>query len=546
MAQDDGKTGCWIQGGVLIRSTLVEPSCLFEVEFGVSRYMSRQKKKMGDQIHCLTCLDSIDIYAVGQCNHRDLCHVCALRYRLLYKNGFCPHCKTEIANLVLTRDRDRPFEDYSLLNLQFSNAFDAFLAEPSILAVVEKLDEAKCPDCGGLFSSKSKLKAHAFKAHGKVFCPVCLTKKKAFFSEKKLMLKKDLALHMKKGDDETPVHPLCLFCKQNYYDNEDLMEHMDKAHFKCPACAQAGKPFEFYNSMNDLEDHFDNEHYRCRHPACLEKKFIVFVSELDLEAHELEEHFSNRKLTQRERKQRLRQPVPMVHRHHGRDDDQSDSTATPSVMSFPPLPSGTENARPPAATPLPLANLPDAEIVARNRQLLAKLQEALPSPEAFQHFKSVSQAFQRGDISAASFYETLINSCGSRSSEIFGDLVALLPHAQRRSELIAVHQSMLEQHAGEMGIQTASFPSLSQTTDVPKPTSVRSYAKIHSVPASADSGAWPSLAAQGNTTVPPALDTGWGIPNTASSSTHSYGSSADEEQRRRKNKKGKKVLLHFG
>ena len=228
------------------------------------------------------------------------------------------------------------------------------------------------------------------------------------------------------------------------------------------------------------------------------------------------------------------------------DDDQSDSTATPSVMSFPPLPSGTEIARPPAATPLPLANLPDAEIVARNRQLLAKLQEALPSPEAFQHFKSVSQAFQRGDISAASFYETLINSCGSRSSEIFGDLVALLPHAQRRSELIAVHQSMLEQHAGEMGIQTASFPSLSQTTDVPKPTSVRSYAKIHSVPASADSGAWPSLAAQGNTTVPPALDTGWGIPNTASSSTHSYGSSADEEQRRRKNKKGKKVLLHFG
>jgi hypothetical protein len=42
---------------------------------------------------CLICCEPIKEYAVGQCNHRDLCAMCTLKRRELYKENNCCICK---------------------------------------------------------------------------------------------------------------------------------------------------------------------------------------------------------------------------------------------------------------------------------------------------------------------------------------------------------------------------------------------------------------------------------------------------------------------
>lgn len=54
---------------------------------------------------CLMCSEPIVVFAVGACNHRVMCGLCALRWRELYKDKRCPMCKV---HCVL--DRSSPLQ----------------------------------------------------------------------------------------------------------------------------------------------------------------------------------------------------------------------------------------------------------------------------------------------------------------------------------------------------------------------------------------------------------------------------------------------------
>ena len=51
-----------------------------------------EEKDIEEEATCVLCSESIQVYATGACNH-PLCHVCALRMRVLQENDECPFCR---------------------------------------------------------------------------------------------------------------------------------------------------------------------------------------------------------------------------------------------------------------------------------------------------------------------------------------------------------------------------------------------------------------------------------------------------------------------
>ena len=151
------------------------------------------------------------------------------------------------------------------------------------------------------------------------------------------------------------------FCRQRFYGENELYQHMHAAHEQCFLCKRANpNRFVYFRDYPDLEseytgkvisatelggyyvdfsfplpewsllhttsgsghmrgcpprplccfpdaDHFRQEHHLCPHPNCLENKFVVFVSESELRQHTAREHGDT--LSKAEKRQALTLPV---------------------------------------------------------------------------------------------------------------------------------------------------------------------------------------------------------------------------------------------
>jgi hypothetical protein len=132
-------------------------------------------------------------------------------------------------------------------------------------------------------------------------CDLCTRNKKVFTHEHELFTDKELDRHMKKGDDNPGAidqsgfkgHPLCGFCGERFYGDDELYNHCKLKHERCFICdRREGRQPLYFQNYDTLEAHFRKDHFMCGERECLEKKFIVFPSELDLKAHQLAEHGS--------------------------------------------------------------------------------------------------------------------------------------------------------------------------------------------------------------------------------------------------------------
>ena len=84
-------------------------------------------------------------------------------------------------------------------------------------------------------------------------------------------------------------HPLCEFCEERFFDDEELFKHLRKDHYFCHFCDADGFQY-FYAEYSDLRRHFDKDHFLCTEPECEEQKFVVFRTEIDFKGHRLERH----------------------------------------------------------------------------------------------------------------------------------------------------------------------------------------------------------------------------------------------------------------
>ncbi|KAJ7453217.1 hypothetical protein FB451DRAFT_1145061 [Mycena latifolia] len=263
-----------------------------------------------DSAVCWICAEPIKYYAVSECNHRT-CHVCALRLRALYKKNDCTFCKDPQPTMVFTPSPDALFGSFDTATMPWKDAkLGVYFETQEMMEETLLLLRFNCPDaqCDYIGNSWSDLKLHVRATHGRLMCDLCIRHKKVFAHEHALYPPNLLPLHLPsmlsssraskpaKGKDkdreqiEGGTHPLCEFCRECYFGDDELFAHMRDAHEECFVCKRAGVRDQYFLNYAALEVHFTHAHHPCPHGSCLARKFVVFGSALDLQAHLVEEH----------------------------------------------------------------------------------------------------------------------------------------------------------------------------------------------------------------------------------------------------------------
>ncbi|KAG8944946.1 hypothetical protein FRC04_001298 [Tulasnella sp. 424] len=260
----------------------------------------------GEPDICWICAEKIKYFSLGECNHLT-CHVCALRLRALYKKNECTFCKEPQTTVIFASTGDRQFQDYDLASMQFGDEklsirFETLeIMEDSLLIL-----RFNCPDdsCDYVGNGWADLKWHVKDTHKRLMCDLCIRNKKIFAHEHATYTPDQLHVHLpsmrrtvgagprhgKQKEKETGSHPICEFCRDCFYGDDELYSHMRERHEECFICKKQGVMHQHFRDWQDLEFHFKKEHYPCQNPACLEKKFVVFPTSMDLQGHMVDEH----------------------------------------------------------------------------------------------------------------------------------------------------------------------------------------------------------------------------------------------------------------
>ncbi|RDW64689.1 hypothetical protein BP6252_10340 [Coleophoma cylindrospora] len=251
---------------------------------------------------CFICASTISHHSVAPCNHRT-CHICALRMRALYKTKDCAHCRTAAPMVIFTDSATKHYEEYSTSDITTTDENIGIRYENNeIVEDTLLLLRYNCPDpsCDVACLGWPDLHRHVRAIHHKKMCDLCTRHKKVFTHEHELFTDKELQRHMTKGDDNPGAvdqsgfkgHPLCGFCGQRFYGDDELYVHCREKHERCFICdRRSGQP-QYYQNYETLALHFRKDHFMCGERECLEDRFTVFETEMDLKAHQLEKHGS--------------------------------------------------------------------------------------------------------------------------------------------------------------------------------------------------------------------------------------------------------------
>lgn len=54
----------------------------------------------------MLCFNSLKFFAIGHCGHKNVCHTCVLRLRLIMEDETCSICRAELDEIVITDDKE--------------------------------------------------------------------------------------------------------------------------------------------------------------------------------------------------------------------------------------------------------------------------------------------------------------------------------------------------------------------------------------------------------------------------------------------------------
>ncbi|DBA03333.1 TPA: hypothetical protein N0F65_004610 [Lagenidium giganteum] len=243
---------------------------------------------------CVLCADPIDFYAVGECNHHGICSKCSMRMRLIMNDRSCPICKKDLDNVVVSATPE-PFQSFQLWG-DFLGA-DSVKDEASSMIFYQcrrDYDEllrlrgmgCRVKKCKEEFQNLAQMKEHLKRQHALELCDLCVEFQNMFLQEHHVYTKGSLHAHNigkqrgigPKGKD---FHPMCRFCKNRFYSDMELYQHLERDHFHCHICKVEHQYFRNYAS---LETHFRKQHY------FLASRFVVFSNDIDYHAHMTANH----------------------------------------------------------------------------------------------------------------------------------------------------------------------------------------------------------------------------------------------------------------
>ncbi|KAF8387697.1 hypothetical protein HHK36_026351 [Tetracentron sinense] len=285
---------------------------------------------------CAVCAEALEWVAYGPCGHREVCSTCVARLRFICDDRRCCLCKTECNIVFVTKalgDYTRIINDFSVFPSDptdgkagpywYHEDTQAYFDDLDHYKMVKAMCRLSCSVCDkieepgneaskrkGKFRNIEQLKSHLFHRHRLSMCSLCLEGRKIFICEQKLYTRAQLNQHINTGDSEVDGseserggfmgHPMCEFCRNPFYGDNELYSHMSTEHYTCHIC-QRSHPgqYEYYKNYDDLEAryfqclsqiHFRRDHFLCEDEACLAKKFIVFTSESEMKRHNAIEH----------------------------------------------------------------------------------------------------------------------------------------------------------------------------------------------------------------------------------------------------------------
>ncbi|KAB2059331.1 hypothetical protein ES319_A11G294400v1 [Gossypium barbadense] len=272
---------------------------------------------------CAVCADTLEWVAYGPCGHREVCSTCIVRLRFICDDYRCCLCKSELKTIFITKalgDYTKVINDFSAFPVDpiegqvssywYHEGTQAYFDDLDHYKMIKAMCRLSCTVCdkkdeqrnGGSkkraeFKNIEQLKSHLFNRHRLLNCSLCLEGRKVFMCEQKLYTREQLDKHIKTGDsvvDGTESerggftgHPMCEFCQNPFYGENELYLHMSTEHFTCHICQ---RQYEYYRNYDDMEIHFSREHHLCEDETCRAKKFVVFATQSELKRHNTLEH----------------------------------------------------------------------------------------------------------------------------------------------------------------------------------------------------------------------------------------------------------------
>ncbi|KAG6774908.1 hypothetical protein POTOM_018326 [Populus tomentosa] len=192
---------------------------------------------------CAVCADTLEWVAYGPYLHKEVCFTCIIRLRFICNDFHCCICKSESNTIFVTK----ALGDYTRMISDFKG-------------------------------------------------------RKIFTSEQKLYNRAQLTQHVRTGDSVVDGseserggftgHPICEFCENPFYGDNELYLHLSTEHFTCHICPrQHPEQYEYFNSYDNSEvDYILFSYILLAYEACLAKRFIVFAIESELKRHNAMEH----------------------------------------------------------------------------------------------------------------------------------------------------------------------------------------------------------------------------------------------------------------
>lgn len=450
---------------------------------------------------CLTCCEPIEFFAVGVCNHNEVCAMCTIRRRQIYGDMDCCICKKALDQIVIDREGGAKFEELwaNRVSFQVLSGTSICINDTSYFEFCSSLFERHCPLCKDdhkVYPSVNVLKKHAETAHGKVFCELCLNHRKCFLHEQVLYKSEQLPQHVEKGDPSIQLkpHPSCEYCSTVFFSMEDLFRHCEEAHFKCFICERDNVLYNYFKNYDHLDKHFVAKHFACREKDCLEKKFVVFPSALDLQAHNVSAHLpQEKKNAKNARVVHLDFSGSSVSAHSVTGSRQNGS-GNASVINRPPqmpiffpdrhrpsaavkqapnssysepssfsLAGKIDDPKPPATLVVNAASmsapsqnsvLPAVAVLQqshanltaseRSKNLISAVKAFLNNDAKFNKFRTISADYRNSKITAQTYYQQFTATFGSfmdiSVTLIFDEMVDLLPDVVKRAELKSLRE----------------------------------------------------------------------------------------------------------
>jgi hypothetical protein len=126
-----------------------------------------------------------------------------------------------------------------------------------------------CPDpmCDVACLGWPDLHRHVRRTHRKKMCDLCTRHKRVFTHEHELFTDKELEQHVRRGDDHPGAidqsgfkgHPLCAFCGERFYGDDELYIHCREKHERCFLCERrdGGRQPQYYQNMDSLWEHLN-------------------------------------------------------------------------------------------------------------------------------------------------------------------------------------------------------------------------------------------------------------------------------------------------